>query len=92
MDLLKEEKKLIEKLVKAREAVERKGKYLAKCERSFVIAQRKVRAATTRVRKIRVQIRAQGVHLIVGLPTVNPPVVIHAPSVKPTPVEEENTD
>ena len=65
MDLLKEEKRLIEKLVKARENVERKGKYLAKSQRSFMIAQREVKTASVRVRKIREKIKAQ---LETGIP------------------------
>lgn len=58
MDLLKEEEALTKKLAKAREGVERKEKYLAKIQRSLVIAQREVKADSVRVRKIRRQIRA----------------------------------
>ena len=61
MDLLKEKEKLIEKLIKARQNAERKEQYLAKIQTSFTIAQREVRAAATRVRRIRKQIRSQGI-------------------------------
>ena len=61
MDLLKEEEALTKKLAKARESVERKEKYLAKIQRSLVIAQREVKADSVRVRKIRRQIRVQGI-------------------------------
>lgn len=59
MDLLKEEKRLVEKLVKAREGAERKAQYLAKIRKSFTLAQREVKAASVRVRKIRKQVRMQ---------------------------------
>ena len=61
MDLLKEEEKLIGKLVKAKQEMERKERYLIKAQTSFVIAQREVKAAQTRVRRIRKQIRVQGI-------------------------------
>ena len=87
MDLLKEEKRLIEKLVKARQDVERKGQYLTRVQKSFVIAQREVKAAKTRVRKIRKQIRVQGVEDLTVLELLDYP----DENSEPVPTEE-NTD
>jgi len=93
MDLLKEEKKLIEKLVKARQEVDRKLQYLTKSQGSFTSAQREVKAAETRVRKIRKQIRAQGVEdLTVPEPLDYPKVPAVPEAIVETEPVEENTD
>ena len=93
MDLLKEEKSLVEKKKKADENLRRKQRYFHNAGISLRKAEKEVKRAIKRLRNIRGKIKAQSYVFIENdvedLPT--DPVVIHTPSVKPTPVEE-NTD
>jgi len=82
MDLLKEEKKLVEKKHKAFENLERKQKYLTGAVTSFKKARRELKVANIQLRTIRRQIKAQGIE------PFNAPETI----TEPEPVEEENAD
>jgi len=61
MDLLKEEKKLVEKKHKAFENLERKQKYLTGAVTSFKKARRELKAANIRLRVMRRQIKMEGI-------------------------------
>jgi len=82
MDLLKEEKKLVEKKHKALENLERKQRYLSGAVTSFKKARRELKIANVQLRTIRQQIKAQGIEDLTVPETI----------AEPEPIEEENTD
>jgi len=82
MDLLKEEKRLVEKKHKALDNLERKQKYLKGAVTSFKKARRELKVVNYQLRTIRQQIKAQGIK----------PFDVPESIVEPESTEEENTD
>jgi len=82
MDLLKEEKKLIENRQKALENLERKKKYLTGATISLKKAEREFKNAGRKLSAIREQIKMQGIE------SFDIPEVI----AEPEPIEEESAD
>lgn len=84
MDLLKEEKRLIEKKHKALENLEKKKKYLGTIAKSVRKAKREFRLAAAELNVIRKRIKVEGIERPAD-------VIINTPGVVPTPIEEQES-